>query len=247
MPIRAVCFDLFNTLVSVGSVPETVGAFTADILGIDHEVWRQACFGEHHDICGPSDALENMRRMAHAIDPTIPETTLVQAVAHRQQRFDYALQNVEQDVLDGLRSLQQTGIPMALVSNASTSEVRAWPGSPLSPLFHSALFSCECGEKKPEQGIYQLALKKLGVNARECLFVGDGGSDEHQGAHASGMLPVLITRHLNDKRQKKLMMKLDSMLHARVSSVTEVIALVRQGGGEINSGRDLSPDHGVTT
>ena len=68
MTIRGVCFDLFNTLVSVGKVPEHVGPFTADILGLDHEEWRNACFGDAHDICAPSDALENLRRMAHQLD-----------------------------------------------------------------------------------------------------------------------------------------------------------------------------------
>ena len=225
-PVRAVCFDLFNTLVNVGRVPASVGAFTADILGLDHEVWRQACFGEHHDICTPTDPFDNLRRMAHAIDPAIPETVLEQAVAHRQRRFDHALQNVEAELIADLQALRDKGVRLALVSNASTAEVRAWPGSPLAPLFDSTLFSCECGCKKPEADIYHLALEQLAVEPDECLFVGDGGSDEHHGAHAVGMRPVLITRHLAESRERKLRERLEGVLYARVESVSEVLALV---------------------
>lgn len=228
-PVRAICFDLFNTLVNVGRVPASVGALTADILGLDHDTWRRACFGEHHDICGPTDPLDNLRRMAHAIDPAIPEPVLQQAVAHRQRRFDHALANVETGLIGALQALRSTGARLALVSNASTAEVRAWPGSPLAPLFHHALFSCECGCKKPDPAIYRLALERLGVGADECLFVGDGGSDEHRGAHAVGMRPVLMTRHLDEARERKLRNRLDGMLYASVASVAEVLTLVTTG------------------
>jgi len=228
-PVRAVCFDLFNTLVNVGRVPASVGITTADILGLDPDTWRRACFGEHHDICGPTDPLDNLRRMAHAIDPAIPEPALRRAVAHRQRRFDHALENVDAGVLESLQALRATGIRLALVSNASTAEVRAWPGSPLAPLFHRTLFSCERGCKKPEPNLYRLALAELGVEANECLFVGDGGSDEHQGAHAVGMRPVLMTWHLDDARERELRNRLEGVLFARVASVAEVLTLVTKG------------------
>lgn len=239
VPVRAICFDLFNTLVSVGRVPECVGAFTADILGLDHDIWRQACFGEHHDICGPTDPLDNMRRMAHAIDADIPEAVLSQAVAHRQQRFNHALRHVEEGLIDALAALREAGIRLALVSNASTAEVQAWPESPLAPLFDCALFSCECGYKKPDAEIYQLALQQLAVESSECLFVGDGGSDEHCGAHTAGMRPVLITRYLDRDREQRLLEKLDSVLHARVESVSELLTLVEPGSKD--GSRDASP------
>jgi putative hydrolase of the HAD superfamily len=229
VPVRAICFDLFNTLVNVGRVPESVGAFTADILGMDHETWRQACFGEHHDICRPTDPLENMRCMAHAIDAEIPEAVLLKAVTHRQQRFDHALRYVEEGLVDDLAALREAGIRLALVSNASTAEVRAWPESPLAPLFDSVLFSCECGYKKPDAKIYQLALEQLAVNSSECLFVGDGGSNEHQGAHFVGMHPVLMTRHSDRERERKLLKRLDGVLHTRVESVNDLLKLMETG------------------
>lgn len=220
--IQAICFDLFNTLVSVGQVPADVGPTTAAILGVDIQIWRDVCFSEHHDICGPTDATENLRRMAHSIDPAIPEVAIQEAVKVRQRRFDYALQHVEPEVLNVLQELRQTGLRLALISNASTAEVQAWPVSPLAGLFDTAIFSCHCGSMKPEPGIYQEALKKLGIAPTTCLFVGDGGSNEHYGAHLLGMKPVLLRRHLPPQRKRELEQELAGILVAGIDSLAEL-------------------------
>ena len=224
--IRGICFDLFNTLVNVASVPEDIGPMTADVLGLDHEIWRRACFGEQHEICSPTNALENLRRLAHSIDPTISEETIQEAVKARQRRFDHALLNIEEETLATLADLQQTGIRLALVSNASSAEVRAWPQSPLAPLFDSAIFSCHCGSKKPDPGIYQYALTQLGLAPHSCLFVGDGGSNEHMGAYAVGMKPILLRRHLQPARRQELEQELAEILTATIDSLVELDGLL---------------------
>jgi putative hydrolase of the HAD superfamily len=220
--IQGICFDLFNTLVSVGKVPAHVGPSTAEILGVDIQTWRDACFGEHHDICGPTDATDNLRRMAHAIEPGIPEVTIQKAVRVRQRRFDHALLHVDDEVLTVLDGLRESGIRLALVSNASTSEVQAWPASPLASLFDITVFSCDCGSMKPEPAIYQQALRELGLVPQACLFVGDGGSNEHHGAHEVGMKPVLLRRYLQPHRYQQLEQELAAVLTASIDSVAEL-------------------------
>ena len=220
--IQGICFDLFNTLVCVGQVPAHVGPTTAELLGVDVEVWRDACFGEHHDICRPTDATDNLRRLAHSINPRIPEATIQMAVQVRQRRFDYALQQVDAAVLQALGELRQSGMRLALVSNASTAEVQFWSASPLASLFDTAVFSCHCGSMKPEPGIYLRALKALALPPQTCLFVGDGGSNEHHGAHAVGMKPVLLRRYLQPARRQELERELASVLTASIDSLTEL-------------------------
>jgi putative hydrolase of the HAD superfamily len=221
--IQGICFDLFNTLVSVGKVPAHVGPSTAEILGVDIQSWREACFGKHHDICGPTDAIDNLRRMAHSIKPGISETAIQKAVRVRQRRFDHALLHVDDEVLTVLGSLRQKyGMRLALVSNASTAEVQAWPASPLAALFDATVFSCHCGSMKPEPAIYQLALRELGLAPQSCLFVGDGGSNEHHGAHAVGMKPVLLRRYLQPPRHQQLEQELAAVLTASIHSLTEL-------------------------
>lgn len=200
--INGICLDLFHTLIDVAQVPEAVGRFTADILGLEREAWNDACFSEAHEICRHTDHFTSVRLLANSLDPSITDELIHQAVIERQRRFDHALNNIDTDVLDTLAELNQQGLKLALVSNASTSEVSAWQTSPLAQYFHTAVFSCDIGVRKPQTAIYQHALNAMQLAASECLFVGDGGSDEHLGARDAGMTPVLITRHIH--RQVKL-------------------------------------------
>ena len=48
------------------------------------------------------------------------------------------------------------------------------------------------GWMKPDARIYEAALSGLGLEASECLFVGDGQNDELAGAERVGMTPVLL-------------------------------------------------------
>jgi putative hydrolase of the HAD superfamily len=207
--MRAVCFDLFNTLVNVGSVPAHIGGTTAELLGVEASAWNQACFSDEHDVCRPTSHFEVIRTLAHGLDPQIPLARIEEATRQRQARFDYALTTqVSPDVIDTLRKLREQGYRIALISNASTAEVQAWPESPLSSLFDVSVFSCHVGMKKPDPAIYHYTAGQLGVDTRHCVFVGDGGSDEHHGAHASGMVPLWLTGHLSEdainRRQSRL-------------------------------------------
>lgn len=201
---KVILLDLFHTLVDVGSAPEASGRYTADILGVPREEWNKACFSDSHDICRPTCQLDVIRSLAHSLDPSIPEAVIREAASERQRRFDHALQQVEQEVLDSLAALRGMGLRLALLSNASTDEVRAWPESPLATLFEQAFFSWECGCAKPQAQFYQYALNTMGVVAGQTLFVGDGGSDEHIGAREMGIDNVLLTRHIGHYDKARL-------------------------------------------
>jgi putative hydrolase of the HAD superfamily len=67
-----------------------------------------------------------------------------------------------------------------------------WQESPLAPLVDVAVFSCSERIKKPDPRIYEHACERLGVRPQDCLYVGDGGSDELRGATAVGMRAIQI-------------------------------------------------------
>lgn len=226
---NSICFDLFNTLVSVGEVPESVGRFTADILGVDPDVWNAACFGDAHEICRPTVHAEILRALAHSIDPGIPEARIVEAVSERQARFDHALCNVKPAVMHTLQLLKQNGFRLALISNASTGEVAAWRDSPLAALFDVTLFSCECGYKKPELAIYQQALRQLDASAQETLYVGDGGSQEFVGAGQLGMHTVLTREFLKPARYQRVIAEQGSHIAREIMELAALVALLEPG------------------
>ena len=121
--------------------------------------------------------------------------------------------------MDPLHRMGNNGIKLGLISNASTSEVQAWPDSPLAEFFDVVSFSCHCGEIKPDPAIYINTLDKMAVAAEHCLFVGDGGSDEHSGAHAVGMKPVLVTHYLHVDEQPERLKKYREVLFGVVSDI----------------------------
>lgn len=221
-----VFFDLFNTLISVGEVPESVGRFTADILGISHERWNEACFSDAHEICQPTDHEQVLLELATSINPDIPHALIREAAAHRQHRFDYALRQVREDILQVLLQLKAGGVRLALISNASTAEVAAWSDSPLAEIFDAAIFSCECGLKKPDPGIYRHALEVTGSNEKQSLFIGDGGSNEFIGANQSGLRTVLTTHFSRPHRVKKVLQQQATAIHHEVGHIRGVLDLI---------------------
>jgi HAD superfamily hydrolase (TIGR01509 family) len=170
------------------------------VLGVDARAWNNACFSDDHEICRPTNHFDVIRTLAHQLDPEIPLGRIEEATRQRQARFDYALTtHVSPNVVNALRKLRDQGYQIALISNASTAEVQAWPESPLRSLFDVSVFSCDVGMKKPDPAIYHYTAEQLGIEAQHCVFVGDGGSDEHHGAHASGMTPLWLTCHLKEE------------------------------------------------
>lgn len=227
--IKVLCFDLFSTLVDVGSVPLSVGRMTADIFGLEREQWNALCFSAHHEICQPTQAFDVIQTLIHSHNPSISHELIQQAVTERQDRFNYALtDHIQEDVLQGIKQLKQQNYQLILVSNASTAEVQAWSGSPLAALFDHSVFSCAVGLKKPDIAIYRHVCELAAVQPTDCLFIGDGGSDELIGAKAAGMQTLLMTRFLKNNKVTRREAYVD-VIDGEVASTLEVLEwLTRQ-------------------
>ncbi|MGQ9708244.1 MAG: HAD family hydrolase [bacterium] len=194
--IRAVIFDLFHTLTSL-EVACAPGAHTADILRIDREVWNRHWLSDPPDYCLGLVPVEiPIARLARQLNPDVTEKQITEALSVRHQRFRHALVNIETGTLDGLNRLRALGYKLGLISNCGADEIAHWQESPLASLFDTVLFSCYVKLKKPDPAIYRLAAKNLDVRTAECLYVGNGGSNELKGAQDAGMMPVLLTYHL---------------------------------------------------
>lgn len=194
---RAILFDLFHTLVNLNDTP---GPTTAEILGIDPADWNMMLFekGKHHALGEVADRYESLRRIVDEVDPHMPEERIRRAADARPLRFRHALERVRPEILDSITRLRELKLKIALVSNAGLDEIEGWPDSPLAPLFDAVLFSCHEKVAKPDPRIYARATERVSVAADSCLFVGDGGSDEHTGAAKAGMSTVLILGMLRE-------------------------------------------------
>jgi putative hydrolase of the HAD superfamily len=97
-----------------------------------------------------------------------------------------------------LKALMEKGIKTGLITNCYFEERDAIRKSDLFGYFDAALMSCEIGIKKPDRAVFELCAEKLGVKPEECLYVGDGGSNELEAAEAFGMKPLQATWYLKD-------------------------------------------------
>ena len=191
---KGVIFDLFHTLTARESQWSDLPT-TSAVLGIDRRLWdellmersRWRLAGEERD---PYAIISTLALQA---DPTIPDDRIREAVRVRIQRFRDTLIHVPPENIATLRTLQSGGFRLGLVSNADVIEIAAWDQSPLAALFDAAIFSCAAGCVKPERAIYEHCLEALGLRGRECLYVGDGGSNEFAGARSVGMSTVFVS------------------------------------------------------
>ena len=92
-----------------------------------------------------------------------------------------------------LSHLKSHGYKTGLITNCSAEIPLIWKNMALAPLVGAAVFSCSAGIQKPDPRIYLLAAEQLAVKPEDCLYIGDGDSQELSGADAVNMNPVLIS------------------------------------------------------
>ena len=68
----------------------------------------------------------------------------------------------------------------------------------LYPYFDAVCLSCDEGLKKPDPAIYKKCLERLNLAAWDCLYVGDGGSDELEAAKIVGMKTAQAVWYLKE-------------------------------------------------
>lgn len=208
----AVIFDLFHTLTSLEAI---AGTHTCELLGVDRNAWNEQLLKHSPErLLGHiTDPLEIIRRLARNINPDIAEDTIRTATESRVARFARSLIDIPQESIDVLRALKETGKKIGLVSNADYGEIAAWEKSPIASLFDSVLFSCYAGCKKPEPEIYLRSLEELSVTSDQAAFVGDGGSNELEGARKVGLTPVLFTGVINRMHPEKITARIPQADH----------------------------------
>jgi len=192
---KAVIFDLFHTLTSVEASSSQGLPSTSDLLSVDAVAWNEQMMNKSRErLVGlKTDAFEIIAEMARAIDPTLSDERIKLASDNRLTRFRAAVLDIPEETVAVLRELKARGKRLGLITNADVTEVAAWGENRIHHLFDSTIHSCAVGLAKPDRQIYELSLRELDVGAADALFVGDGGSDELEGARRAGITAVMFT------------------------------------------------------
>ena len=201
MSYRAVIFDLFGTLVNGFTRQEydqvnarmaaTVRVPYAEFWELMGETYRDFCLGRYSayedlisDVCSRTGVHAN-------------KAQITQAAAFHYE-FIAAAIVPEPEVLETLDRLKERELRLGLISDCGPSVPMLFSQSPLASFIDVPVFSCEQRIKKPSREIYQRTSQCLQTEPHECIYVGDGSSQELTGAADVGMRPILKRTDLTD-------------------------------------------------
>lgn len=218
MPLRAVVFDLFDTLVDLHMdglplvtlngrtfpstagvlhaeiarvAPVALGEFAAALRAVDEEVR-----GPRYEAGREFPTRERfdlvLTRLGVASDPTLAERLTASHMRLLVQQVRHLTHHAE--VLARLRA----GKLLAVCSNFSHSQtaLAVLEAAGLRWHFDAILVSDAVGFRKPRPEIFRATLGALGVAPGEALHVGDSLSADVAGAAALGMRTAWITRRV---------------------------------------------------
>jgi len=191
--IQAVIFDMYETLVTQFSSPLYYGTQIAQDLELLPEVFLPGWRATELDRATGKltfEAVIEILMKAHGIYSAEKYRQVVEKrIAVQSDCFSH----LHPDILPMLSGLKERGIQIGLITNCFSEEATLIRESQLFPYFDAPCLSYELGVRKPNPAIYHLCLKKLGIPAQNCLYVGDGGSQELETARDLGMQAIQAT------------------------------------------------------
>lgn len=218
MPIKAVLFDMFDTLMMI----EKDHAFYSPALSRMHKYlvkkgvdvsfpkFRQAYTSERDALYAKADAnfeephfnvrvsntLKSLGYDYDVSDPVVIEATL----QFCEEFMNYVrIDEHAEAVLHGLYGKYKLG----LISNFAIPEcvVKLLEIHGLDKLFDVIVVSGAVNKRKPSPEIFESTLRTLGVSAAETVFVGDTVDADIGGAKAVGMKAIYIERRVQKEAE----------------------------------------------
>ena len=173
--VKAVIFDMYETLITLFESPLYFGTHMAFDAGIEEEnfqkIWRPA---EADRTIGKITLEEILERILKTND-CYSETKMNLIVNKRIQSREEAFEHLHKDIITMLRTLKKKGLLIGLISNCFSEEAMIIKKSVLYPYFDAVCLSFDEGLQKPNPAIFKRCLEKLNVQSKYCLYVGDGG------------------------------------------------------------------------
>lgn len=195
--IKAVIFDMYETLVTLYGGLRYMGKQIAEETGISESDFRT--------IWDPSGEDRTLGRMTfeEVIEKILKrfghysEELFSTVVMKRKQSKDECFQRLHPGILPMLEGLKASGFRVGLITNCFFEERDSIRAGILFPFFDALCMSCEMGIKKPDAEIFIRCMDELSVLPQECLYVGDGGAGELEAARKLGMHTLQAMWYLN--------------------------------------------------
>ena len=191
---RTIIFDLYGTLVPGGSrLQRDALAFQmADVLEVDRMKFAgivRATFDAR--VRGTMGGLsETISELAQRVGGS-PTSRQVALAAEQRLAFSRGLLS---DTYSApyLSQLKSWGYQFGVVTDCSAETPLSWASSWLHDVVNVIAFSCELGVRKPDPEMYLAVTRRLRVQPKECLYIGDGDGNELNGARELGMAATML-------------------------------------------------------
>lgn len=237
-PIRAVLFDLGNTLIYDKEPWENL------YLRADKALWNslqsygvkstpRELYGRHKTLFnlyyklrendleepGMGNVLQELliKNNIH-----LPEEEL-RAALHSMYRITQANWFAEDDAVPSLQALKQRGFRLGIISNGADDEntYTLIDKANIRPYFEYIISSAAFGKRKPHPGIFHAALDHFQIPPEQAVMVGDTFEADIVGARQVGMNSIWVTR-----RVQKTVTRHEIRPDAVVSTLSEIPALL---------------------
>ena len=196
--IKAVIFDMFETLITHYESPVYMGRQICEDMGISEQKFREIWNGSDDDrtlgIRTLEDVIEEILRVNNCYSEELFNTIITKRRRSKIECFEH----IHREIIPLFQALHEKNIKIGLITNCYFEEKDAIEKSIFMDYFDSVCMSCELGVKKPDVSIFNICMEKLGVEPEECIYVGDGGSYELETARSIGMYPVQAVWYLKD-------------------------------------------------
>ncbi len=187
---QAVIFDMFETLITLYETPLYFSPEMAADAGVDLELFQPLWRATEEDRTlgrrTTEEVVESIMRATGCFDEERYRKVVEGRILSKRVVFDH----LHEEILPMLTGLKERGVAVALISNCYLEEAAEIRNSVLFPYFDVLCLSCEEGLRKPGREIFKMCLERLGLSAKECLYVGDGGAHELDAALEIGMEPA---------------------------------------------------------
>lgn len=197
--IKAVIFDMYETLITHYHSPLYFGAQMAEDAGISQERFQELWEPTGDERTIGKMTLEETVAMILRENDRFSDELLQKIVDKRVSAKIECFRHLHTEILPMLTELKKRGILIGLISNCFSEEVGVIRESVLFPYFDAVFLSYEQGIQKPDEEIFKRCMKELGVEAEACLYVGDGGSSELEAADKLGMTAAQAVWYLKER------------------------------------------------
>lgn len=194
--IRAVIFDMFETLITLHSSPIYCGRQIAEDVGIPVEEFLSIWNATEYDRSINKLTFEDTMKMILSKYQCFSEKHIADIKQKRVDGRKTAFKQLHPEIIPMLSELKKKNILIGLISNTFSEEELVIRESIMFPYFDAIFLSSEQGVRKPDKIIYERCMKALSVKPEECFYIGDGGSYELEAAQELGMKTMQATWYL---------------------------------------------------